>query len=211
MRVPPVVTVAIVALCATTGLVLGWLFPLYPSRLNDVEHSQVATASPATAGEVREPMERRVPEDRITISEDGHLTEPPVSPTAVPKDASSLDGPALSAKHVHADDRTSKELATSNRNEERKPVPSASGVAALPTVIGPGTPEARQHKTDTPQANPLKNAKEPTRRSTKEMQKPAHHRPRPEPDDNPTQEKQPTRSIISQVPIVGPLFGLLIP
>jgi hypothetical protein len=196
MRVPAVVTIAIVALCATTGLVLGWLFPLNPSLHNEVEHSQVATASPVTAGGVSEPMERLAPEDRIIIGEDEHLTVPLVSPTAVPHDVSSSDGPTVSATHVPEGDRA----------------PSASGVAALPTVAGPGTPEAaRQHKIDAPQANSLKNAKEPKRRSTKEMQKAAHHRPRPKRDDNPTQEKQPTRSIISQVPIVGPVFGFLVP
>ena len=186
------------------GARAGWLFPLTPSHHRDVEHSQIATASRTNAGKVPESMDRLAPEDRITISEDEHLTEPLVSPTA--NDALSW------AKHVHEDDRTSKELATSNRNEERKPAPSASGAAALPSVVGPGTPEAGpQHKTNAPQASPLKSAKEPSRRSTKEMQKPANRRARPERDDYPAREKQPTRSIISQLPIVGPVFGLLVP
>ena len=208
MRVPAVVTIAIVALCATTGLVLGWLFPLNPSRHNEVEHSQVANASRANNENARESMDRKASDDQIIIGEDEHLTEPLVSPTTVPNDASSSDGPTLSAKHVHEDDGTSK--ATSNRNEERKRAPLASGAAALPSVAGPGTPVA-QNKTNTPQANPRKSAKEPTRRSTKKMQKPANHRARPERDDYPSQEKQPKRSIISQLPIVGPVFGMLVP
>ena len=93
MRVPAVVTIAIVALCATTGLVLGWLFPLNPSRHNEVEHSQVANASRANNENARESMDRKASDDQIIIGEDEHLTEPLVSPTTVPNDASSSDGP----------------------------------------------------------------------------------------------------------------------
>ena len=178
MRVPLLVAIPIVALCATTGLALGWLFPLTPTHHRDGAPTLVATASPTSAGRVREPMEL-APEGRITISED---------------------------------DWASKESASSIKIEESNPTPSDSETAALASEADLETSTARpQNKTSVPKANPPKSAKKPGRLSAKEAQRPANLRARLERDDNPAREKQPTRSIISQLPIFGPVFGLLVP
>jgi hypothetical protein len=213
MRVPALVAIPIVAVCATTGLVLGWLFPLSPSHHRNVEHPHTAIASRTDTGKGRESMDRLAPEDR---REDQHVTEPPSLPTPARKDSANSDGPALSAKHVHENARTSKKPTNSTSNEGHKPEPSASEEVALSSVVGRETPEAGPHnKTSTQRA---KSAKETARHSTKEAQKPSNHRARQGRDehsarekDRPAREKPPTRSIVSQLPIVGPVFGLLIP
>lgn len=213
MRVPALVAISIVAVCATTGLVLGWLFPLAPLQHRNVGHPHAAIASRTDTGNVRAPMDRLAPEDR---REDEHVTEPPSLPTPARKESANSDGPALSAEHVHENVRASNELANSTRNERHKPEPSASETVALPSVAGPEAPDAKpKNKTNAQQA---KSIKEHARRSTKEAQKPPNHRTRQGRDehntrekDRPAREKQPTRSIVSQLPIVGPVFGLLIP
>jgi hypothetical protein len=184
MRVPTVVAIPIVALCATTGLALGWLFPLTPSHRAG-EQSPVTAASQVSAGKVREPIEQLAPQD----SDDEDRPAPQFSPTAVP----------------------SEELTSTDRIEERKPRPSASERMALPSVAGPAAPAAEQNKTTAPQSASPKSAKSPNPRSTKEAQKATSHRARPGPDSYAGREKQPTPSIISQLPIVGPVFGLLVP
>ena len=180
MRVPVLVAIPIVAVCATTGLALGWLFPLTSTDRRGEEPSQVA--------------------------------RPPFSPTAMPNDAVSSEGPTISEKHVHEDDWTSKGSAGSNRVEKRKLASSASETAALPSEVGSETSRAGpQNKTTVPQASPPKTARKTNRRSTKEAQKPVNHLARPGRDDYPAREKQPTRNIVTQLPIFGPIFGLLVP
>jgi hypothetical protein len=213
MRVPALVAISIVAVCASTGLVLGWLFPLAPSHHRNVEQPHAAIASPTDTDKVRASMDRLAPEGR---REDEHVTEPPSVPAPARKDSANSDDPALSAKHVRENVQASNELANSTGNEGHKPEPSASEEVALPSVAGPEAPDAKpQNKTNAQQA---KSTKEHARRSTKEAQKPPNHRTRQGRDehnarekDRPAREKQPTRSIVSQLPIVGPVFGLLIP
>ena len=207
MRVPALVAISIVAVCATTGLVLGWLFPLSPSHHRNVGHPHATIASPTDTGNVRAPMDRLAPDDR---REDEHVTEPPSLPAPARKESeNSDDDPALSAKHVHENVRTSNELANSTHNEGHKSEPSASETVPLPSVAGSEAPGAKpQNKTNAQQA---KSTKEHARRSTKEAQKPPSPRARQGRDEHSAREKQPTRSIVSQLPIVGPVFGLLIP
>jgi hypothetical protein len=213
MRVPALVAIPIVAVCAATGLVLGWLFPLTASHHSDVQSPHAAIASRTEIGQVRDSMDRLAPVDR---REDEHVTVPPPLPTPAQEDLANSDGPALSTKHVHENVETSNELAHTTSNEGRKPEPSASQEVALPSVARPGAPDAKpQNKSN---AQQTKSTKEHTRRSTKEAQKPPTRRFRQERDehnarekDRPEREKQPTRSIVSQLPIVGPVFGLLIP
>ena len=203
MRVPAQVAIPIVALCATTGLVLGWLFPLSPWQ---VAHPNAAIASRTDTGKVRGSVDRLAPEDQ---REDEHVTEPPSLPTPAPKDPANLDGPALSANDGHENVRTS-EPATTNRNEERKPSLSAAEAVTQPFVADPEAPDAKsQNKID---AQHAKSVRETARRSSKIARKSASHRSRQEQgrDDPPAREKQPTGSIVSQLPIVGPVFGLLI-
>lgn len=206
MRVRAQVAIPIVTLCATTGVVLGWLFPLFPSDRRDVEHPRAAIASRTDTGNVRESMARLGPEDR---REDEHVTEPPSLPTPARKDLANSESPALSANDENV--RTSNELATTNRSEERKPSLSAAEAVILPVVADPEVSDAKpQNKTN---AQHAKSVRETARRSTKIAQKPASHRTRQEQgrDDLPAREKQTTGSIVSQLPIVGPVFGLLIP
>jgi hypothetical protein len=206
MRVPAQVAIPIVALCATTGLVLGWLFPLSPSHDREVAHTHTGIASLTDTGKVRESMDRLTPEDR---REDEHVTEPPPLPTPARKDPANSDSPALSANDENV--RTSNEPVAITRNEEHRPTPLASEEAALSSVAHPDIPDAKpQNKTN---AQHAKSVRETARRSTKIAQKPASHRTRQEQgrDDPPAREKQTTGSIVSQFPIVGPVFGLLIP
>jgi hypothetical protein len=206
MRVPAQVAIPIVALCATTGLVLGWLFPLSPSHDREVAHTHTGIASLTDTGKVRESMDRLTPEER---REDEHVTEPPPLPTPARKDPANSDSPALSANDENV--RTSNEPATTNRSAERKPSRSPAEAVTLPLVADPEAPDAKpQNKTN---AQHAKSVRETARRSTKIAQKPASHRTRQEQgrDDPPAREKQTTGSIVSQLPIVGPVFGLLIP
>ena len=208
MRVPAQVAILIVALCATAGLVLGWLFPLSPSHHRKVAHPHAGIASRTDAGKVRESMDRLAPEDR---REDEHVTLPPSLPTPARKDPANSDSPVLSANDAHENVRTSNEPATTNRSEERKPSLSAAEAVTLPVVVDREVPDTKpQNKTN---AQHAKSVGETARRSTKIAQKPASHRTRQEQghDDDPAQEKQTTRSIVSQLPIVGPVFGLLVP
>ena len=204
MRVPAQVAIPIVALCATTGLVLGWLFPLSPPHDRAVAHPHAAIASRTDTGKVRESMDRLAPEDR---REDEHVTEPPPLPTPARKDPANSDSPALSANDENV--RTSNEPVAITRNEEHRPTPLASEEAALSSVAHPEIPDAKpQNKTNAQQP---KSAKENVRGPTKEAQKSAGHRTRQQRDAHPAREKRPTPSIVSQLPIVGPVFGLLIP
>jgi hypothetical protein len=211
MRVSALVAIPIVAVCACTGLVLGWMFPL--SHHRNVEHSHAAIPSRSDTGQVPDPVDRLVPED---LREDEHVTVPPPLPTPEREDLANSDGPSWSAKHVNENVATSREQADSTSNEGRNREPSAPQEVTPPSVVDPQALDAKpQIKTNAQQA---KNTKEHARRSTKEAQKPPARRSRQERDDHSAgekdravREKQPTRSIVSQLPIVGPVFGLLIP
>lgn len=233
MRVPAQVAIPIVAVCATAGVVLGWLFPLSPSHYRDVEHPQAAMSSRADTGKVRESTDRLTPEDR---REDEHVAAPP--PLLMPalpdaEQASSAeqvlksDGPASSPEHVTEDVRTSNERETTvapsqpaatDRDEQRKPTLSAAEVVTLPLMAGPQAPGARPRNHT--EVRPAKSTREHVRGPAKTAQRPASDRTRQQRDDDdpperekdrPAREKQPTRSIVSQLPIVGPVFELLIP
>ena len=227
MRVPALASILIVVVCATAGLVLGWLFPLTPSHHHrGVEHPHATMAPRPDIGTVRESEERPAPEGR---REDEHVTQPPSSPPAVlqgsetassPEQVQKSDGRASSAEHVTETFRTSNDdenVRTSSQPAGRTPAPPVADAVTLPSVDAQG-PEAKPRNNT--EARQSKRTRELARGPSKAAQKPASYRTRQQRDDDdpperekdrPAREKQPTRSIVSQLPIVGPVFGLLIP
>jgi hypothetical protein len=219
LRVPLRVALPIVVLSGIAGVAAGVLLPVQKSQ-----HVSTATqqAPPAVSSEAPPHVAASLPESGEAFEPASHQISPPAPSGAFQLErpqtaATARDDGAVAAAAVPRDDGSTSEpavsrdrSATGDRLETKQPASAPEAEAPKSSAVEPG--DRSRRRVDRPtlaeksRRLPRSAASAPARRTASDNV-PRRGRTAEGKDRTPTRPEQP-RPVLSQVPILGPVFGL---